>query len=393
MNILIVILTAGICFFALRFFVLRRSHLNLKRRFAEARAQLDKMTLEESVDEAKLSAILSSMVEGVLVVDKKGAIILMNPSLKKDFLVEMDPVGKKPLEVIRNVALQDLVENVLSSSQPRVVSQEIILVVPQERFFMVNSVPILRDSEMEGAVLVFHDISELKRLERIRQDFVANVSHELRTPLSSIKGYAETLLEGALEDKNNARDFVGIIHRDSERLSKLIDDILDLSKIESGKMRMSFGPVDLGEVARRTLSILENQAKAKNISIQLNMPEGLPFVRADETRLIQVLMNLTDNAIKYTPEGGRVAIVVSAEGGFVRVDVTDTGIGIPEKDLPRIFERFYRVDKARSREMGGTGLGLSIVKHIVSAHDGQVWVASNPGQGSTFSFTTPIVTP
>lgn len=393
MNIVLLILAVGLCYLSLRFFILRRAHLGLQSRFLEARAQLDRMALEESVDEAKLSAILSSMVEGVLVVDKKGAILLMNPSLKKDFFVETDPVGKKPLEVIRNVALQDLVENVLGSNEPRVISQEITLVVPQERFFMVNCVPILRDSEMEGAVLVFHDISELKRLERIRQDFVANVSHELRTPLSSIKGYAETLLEGALEDRSHARDFVDIIHRDSERLSKLIDDILDLSKIESGKMKMSFGPVDLGDAIRRTLAILDNQAKAKNIAIQLNVPEGLPLVRADETRLIQVLMNLTDNAIKYTPEDGRVTLSVVAEGGFVHVDVIDTGIGIPEKDLPRIFERFYRVDKARSREMGGTGLGLSIVKHIVSAHDGQIWVASVQGQGSTFSFTIPIVTP
>lgn len=392
MNIILVILTAGLCIVTLRFFVLRKAHRDLQKRLAQARAQLARMTLEESVDEAKLSAILSSMVEGVLVVDKKGAIVLMNPSLKKDFLVDADPVGKKPLEVIRNVALQDLVENVLGSVEPRVVSQEIALIVPQERFFMVNSVPILRDAQMEGAVLVFHDITELKRLERVRQDFVANVSHELRTPLSSIKGYAETLLEGGLEDKANARDFVDIIHRDSERLSNLIDDILDLSKIESGKMKMTFGPVDVADVLRRTLAVLENQAKAKNISVAADMPQGLPRVRADETRLIQVLMNLTDNAIKYTPEGGHVSITAAAEGGFVRVDVADTGIGIPEKDLPRIFERFYRVDKARSREMGGTGLGLSIVKHIVSAHDGQVWVASVQGQGTTFSFTIPIVT-
>jgi two-component system phosphate regulon sensor histidine kinase PhoR len=196
-------------------------------------------------------------------------------------------------------------------------------------------------------------------------------------------------LDGAIEDQDNAKDFIEIIYRDSERLAKLIDDLLDLSRIESGKMKMEFLPTDILRVIKRTVAVVDNQAKAKAISISLDLPPDLPKVLADENRLAQVILNLLDNAIKYTPDGGKVSISAFLKGGFVQVDVSDTGVGIPEKDLPRIFERFYRVDKARSRELGGTGLGLSIVKHIVQAHGGEVWVKSELGRGSTFSFTIP----
>jgi two-component system phosphate regulon sensor histidine kinase PhoR len=248
----------------------------------------------------------------------------------------------------------------------------------------------MRNNRLEGAILVFHDITELRRLEIIRQDFVANVSHELRTPISSIKGYAETLLEGALEDKDNAKEFISIIYHDSNRLAALINDLLDLSKIESGKMKMFFSASDPALLIKKAVMIMDNHAKARSITLKTEIPQNLPKIKADEARLSQVMINLLDNAIKYTPEQGTVVISAEVTNGTLQVDIADTGIGISDKDLPRIFERFYRVDKARSRELGGTGLGLSIVKHIVSAHGGVVWVKSELGLGSTFSFTIPL---
>jgi len=340
-------------------------------------------------ERAKLDLVLSSMFEGVIVTDSSEKIILMNPSLRKIFFVDTNPEGKKPLEVIRNTAVQDIVDKIIQGKQG-LATEEITVSVPEEKILKVNGVPIVRNNEFEGAILVFHDITELRRLEQIRQDFVANVSHELRTPISSIKGYAETLLEGALKDKDNAKEFISIIYQDSNRLANLINDLLDLSKIESGKMKMNFVPLDVASVTKRAVTVIENQAKVKSISFKLNLAPELPKIRADETRFSQVMINLLDNAIKYTPENGSVTVTAKVVNNSLQVDIKDTGIGISEKDLPRIFERFYRVDKARSRELGGTGLGLSIVKHIVQAHSGQVWVKSELGLGSTFSFTIPL---
>jgi PAS domain S-box-containing protein len=368
----------------------------LSRKFRELQSDLDKTEekLAEKIKssglgQAKLEAVVSSMAEGVLVVDKKGNIILMNPALRKILLIDSSPEGRRLLEVIRNATIQSILEKTLRG-QTSLVSEEISFISPEENTFKINSVPIIRDGDIEGAILVFHDITELRRLESIRQDFVANVSHELRSPLASIKGYAETLLRGALAEKDNAREFIEIIHQEGERLSKLINDLLDLSKIESGKMRMVFLPLELRPLVRRILGVLEKSAQEKSINIALDIPENLPRVMADETGICQVILNLLDNGIKYTASGGRVKISVSIKDKFVQIDVSDTGIGIPEKDLPRIFERFYRVDKAHSRELGGTGLGLSIVKHIVQAHGGGVWVKSELGLGSTFSFTIPL---
>ncbi|MFA5089440.1 MAG: ATP-binding protein [Candidatus Omnitrophota bacterium] len=342
-----------------------------------------------SSERAKLDLVLSSMFEGVIVTDDKEKIILMNPSLRKMFLVDTNPEGKKPLEVIRNTAVQDIVDRIIQGRQS-LATEEITISVPEAKILKVNGVPIVRNDKFEGAILVFHDITELRRLEQIRQDFVANVSHELRTPISSIKGYAETLLEGALEDKDNVKEFISIIYQDSDRLANLINDLLDLSKIESGKMKMNFVPLDPVSAIKRAVTVIENQAKAKSIALKLDLPLDLPRIKADETRFTQVMINLLDNAIKYSSEGGSATISVKVVNNALQIDISDTGIGISEKDLPRIFERFYRVDKARSRELGGTGLGLSIVKHIVSAHGSQVWVKSKLGLGSTFSFTIPL---
>ena len=341
-----------------------------------------------SSEKAKLEAVVSGMFEGVILTNERGEIVLANPSIYKLFMVHSSPEGKIPIEMVRSAVIQDIVDRVLKEKQ-RLTTKELIINVPEEKVIQINGVPVIEKGKLEGAILVFHDITELRRLERVRQDFVANVSHELRTPISSIKGYAETLLEGAINDKENAKDFVEIIYRDSERLAKLIDDILDLSRIESDKMKMALLPTDVESMLERSISIMAKQAKAKSIVIKLDPGAALPKILADEARISQVLINLLDNAIKYTKDAGSVTVSAREKDKYIQIDISDTGIGIPEEDIPRIFERFYRVDKARSRELGGTGLGLSIVKHIVQAHGGEVWVKSAVGQGSIFSFIIP----
>ncbi|MBN2482871.1 MAG: HAMP domain-containing protein [Candidatus Omnitrophica bacterium] len=339
---------------------------------------------------ARLKAVLLSMFEGVMVVDGDGSILLMNHTLQNLWSINSDPAGKKPLEVIRNIEIQEITDDVLQHKRA-VTTRELSIFIPQEKVLLVYATPVIRQRQIEGAVLVFHDVTELKRLERVRRDFVANVSHELRTPIASIKGYAETLLEGALQDKENAEDFVRIIYSDADRLAWLIDDILDLSKIESGKLKLDLKPCNIPPVLDRVVSGLKKYAEKNTITIEKDIPADIPAVLGDENRLAQVLLNLIDNAIKYNRKGGRIYIRARSQEKLVRIEVTDTGIGIPSSDVPRIFERFYRVDKARSRELGGTGLGLSIVKHIIVAHGGEVFVKSELGTGSTFSFTVPRV--
>jgi len=342
-----------------------------------------------SSEKAKLETILSSMFEGIMLTNERGEILLLNPSIRKLFFIDSSPEGRKPLEVIRNNAIQEIVDRVLHENR-EVITQEVSISIPEQKTIMINGVPVVKDNVIEGAVFVFHDITELKRLEEIRKDFVANVSHELRTPISSIKGYAETLLDGKVDNEDTVKEFLSIIYQDSNRLANLIDDLLDLSKIESGKMKLEFEPLEILPIVNRCVNVLGKSAKDKSLSVKLDIPTNLLKILGDHKRLSQVFLNLLDNAIKYTPEGGSITVNATSKEKIVQVDISDTGIGISEKDLPRIFERFYRVDKARSRELGGTGLGLSIVKHIIQAHNGQVWVQSTLGQGSTFSFTIPI---
>ena len=336
----------------------------------------------------RLEAIFSSMFDGIIVVNSKGDIVLINDTLRNLLQVKGNPTGKKPLEVIRNIEIQEIADDTLSSNKG-VTAREIQLLMPEERTLLVHATPVTRGDGPDGAVLVFHDITELRKLEKMRKDFVANVSHELRTPVSNIKGYAETLLDGALKDEKNAEEFVKIIYSDSERLSNLINDLLDLSKIESGKLPMAKKPCSIRAIAKTVIAQLRKQAEDKSVSVTIDIPNNINNVLSDEKRILQALFNLIDNAIKYTPGGGSVKVRAREEGKFVRTEVIDSGIGISEKDLPRIFERFYRVDKGRSRELGGTGLGLSIVKHIAQSHAGDVSVKSTLGQGSTFIFTIP----
>ncbi len=342
--------------------------------------------LEEN--KAKLEAVLLSMFDGVMVVDQRGKILLMNSALKDLLAVEHEAEGRKPLEVIRNVEIQEITDKVLETNSG-VESREIPVLLPEEKIIIVHGTPIFREEKIEGAVLVFHNVTEIRRLEKIRKDFIANVSHELRTPASSIKGFAETLSAGALEDKKSAKEFIKIIEENSDRLVRLIEDLLDLSKMESGKVDMNLNPCSLYPIIKKVVSQVEGQAKKKCISIETKINKDAAKILADEIFITQAFLNLIDNAVKYTDENGTVSITVQEEKEFIKINVKDNGIGIPEKDLPRVFERFYCVDKARSRKAGGTGLGLSIVRHVVEGHGGKVTVKSIFGQGSTFSVTIP----
>jgi two-component system phosphate regulon sensor histidine kinase PhoR len=363
--------------------------------------------LEESLDEMgrqlrmwlrgmqsesdKVRGILGAMIEGVVVISATGDVILMNRRAEEIFALapDTDYHGRPLIETCRDAELQDLLRETIATGV-QVSLREITLAGEAKRSLAVSVAPL---GDHTGFVLVFHDITEIKRLETMRRDFVANVSHELRTPLTAIRGYAETLLSGALDDPVRARSFLGVIDRHSERLSRLIDDLLTLSDLELGKSPVKREAVLLETLVDEVVEVLREKAERGSVRIVKSLPAGLPLLMGDGDRLQQVLINLADNAVKYTPAGGTVTIAAQSlpngDAPVVEVAVTDTGSGIPAEELPRLTERFYRVDKARSRELGGTGLGLAIVKHIVQAHGGKLHISSTVNVGTTVRFTVP----
>jgi two-component system phosphate regulon sensor histidine kinase PhoR len=355
---------------------------SLNRMAAQLRDSLERLSLES----ARREAILSSMVEGVLAVDQEMRIIFCNDSFARAIGASGSIRERTPLlEVVRDAGLLDMLSEVLISDKPR--KQRLELPAAEGRSFEVQAAP-LSASSRRGAIAVLHDITDLERLERVRKDFVANVSHELRTPLTAIRGYAETLLEGALEDPANNRRFLEIITAQAARLNNIASDLLVLSELESGrsaeKERLS-----VPSVLESALHTVESEARVREVQIICNSVQDVCVV-GSKIRLEQALVNLLDNAIKFNRPSGQVRIeVMRAADGQVRITVADTGIGIPSDDLSRIFERFYRVDKARSRAVGGTGLGLSIVKHVLERMNGKITVASELGRGSVFSITLP----
>ena len=345
--------------------------------------QMHKLTSEQQ----RLAAILRGMGEGVMVTDTQGAIILVNPAFRKQFGLPGEVEGRPLVEVCRHPDLLHAFEEQRESGDE--VTCE-ITIPATNLVLMAHWVPLSGEHGKRGTVAVFHDISDMKRIETMRRDFVANVSHELRTPVAVIKGYAETLLDGALDDSpERGRHFVSIIAGHAERLTNLINDILTLSKLEARDAALTLHPLDLCGTIRKARMLMEDHARTKGIRLNATCPESVPKVMTDQGQLEQVLLNLLDNAIKYTPDGGDIAIRTRQENKRVVIEVSDTGIGIPSKDLKRIFERFYRVDEGRSREQGGTGLGLAIVKHIVQLHGGEITVSSEAGKGSTFTVTLP----
>jgi two-component system phosphate regulon sensor histidine kinase PhoR len=335
----------------------------------------------------RLTVVLGTMTEGVVAIDNYGNVLFANHAARALLeFVTPEPVGRPLLEAIRNRQVHDTVQQGLSAREPRKIELEL---GGANRRTVEIHLRRLPGQPSPGALLVVHDVTELRRLENLRQEFVANVSHELKTPLTVIKAYAETLLEGAIEDKSHNRSFVRQIAEQAERLHQLILDLLSVARIESGHERFDFQPIALRELIDGCLKRYATHADAKLVQLCRDSDVDGLHVFADEEGLREILDNLVDNAIKYTPAGGSVKIACQPENGMVRIDVADTGIGIPPDHQSRIFERFYRVDKARSRELGGTGLGLSIVKHLVSAFGGTVVVRSEVNRGTTFTVRLP----
>lgn len=356
-------------------------------------------------EQSRLAALLDSVTAGILVVDQQGRVVLANRALAEFFGLQTPLQGKRHPEVARNAQAQEAID--LALSQGRAETRELSL--PGGLHLEVQAVPIRRDGERQGAVAVFYDLTRMRLLERMRKDFVANVSHELRTPLTAIKGCAETLADGALEDLQTATRFVKIIDDHACRLTRLLDDLLNLARLESDQLEVQKESCKLRGLVESCLSTVAQNAAAKDLKVEVEIAPQLS-AWCDRRLVEQGLINLLDNAVKYTPEGGKVRVwagemarlspakgtgeraeILPGQGGGDRiaVAVSDTGIGIPAADLKRVFERFYRVDKGRSRAQGGTGLGLSIVRHVVEVHGEQLWVVSALGQGTTFGFTLP----
>ena len=341
---------------------------------------------ELSRDKSRLAAVLDQMAEGVGAVDADGRVLLVNPALSR--LLGIDAAqarGRGHLESLRHHGLAELIGEVLRGG--RAAARELRRFSPEELVFDVHAAPLTQEGRPAGALVVLHDITRLRHLEQMRRDFVANVSHELRTPLSSIKGFAETLREGALEDSVNRLGFVKTIEEQAEHLTKLVDDLLDLSAVESGHRPPAMQAVALSPLLLAAARDAAPAAAERRVRVNVRSAAALSPALADAAHVRQILANLIDNAVKYNEPDGLVELAASAGDGEMIVSVRDTGMGIPETDLPRVFERFYRVDKARSREAGGTGLGLAIVKHLVEAQGGRVWVESRQPGGSTFYFS------
>jgi two-component system, OmpR family, phosphate regulon sensor histidine kinase PhoR len=351
-------------------------------------SRLDR-TIHTLTEERNLSAaILGSMVEGVAVVNASERLVFANPGFAEILGLDVPPTpGSKLLEVVRQAELIQAVREILGGETR--VQSEIVTGTLRQHFFAAT-VAAVRAGDTTGAVVVLHDITELRKLERVRRDFVANVSHEFRTPLTAIQGFAETLLGGAIDDPQNRTRFLEIILEHSRRLARLTEDLLMLSKMDAERLELEIHAINVRQLIEGCVETSQHRATEKQLQVSMSTPASLPEIAGDRRRIAEVLQNLLDNAVQYTLPGGKIVLSAAAKGHEVVLTVADTGIGIPRADQPRIFERFYRVDVARSREAGGTGLGLSIAKHLVEAHGGRLWVESEVGQGSKFHFSVPI---
>jgi two-component system, OmpR family, phosphate regulon sensor histidine kinase PhoR len=388
--VLVALLAAAVVILILR--SIRRERRLLQEQIEDRQAyatKLGEIQRQSMVQaQAQQRALFDSMVDGVVLLDMDGRIQLANDALRDLLHLSDDVQGQTLIEAFRLPALATLAERL--RTEKSVLGVELELPGPAARTMEVNASAIHdKEGRHRGAIIVVHDLTQLKRLEHTRQEFVANVSHELRTPLSLIKGFVETLRAGAMDEPEQAKQFLEIIQKHTDRLTYLIEDLLTISRLEGGKVTLNLQPVTLRDVAERVIESLRSKASEKEVRVDNLLPKHLS-ASADVDRLEQVLVNLVDNAIKYGRHQGEVRLGGSQKSRKeVELWVQDDGPGIAPESQVRIFERFYRVDRARSRETGGTGLGLAIVKHIVLAHGGSVWVNSKPGQGASFHFTLP----
>jgi len=332
-------------------------------------------------ERARLATVLEQMTDGVLIADSQGIVQFANPAAGRLFQTS-DPVSRSIVEVVRH---HQLVEAWRRCQQTRQLQSESVELPTRHQFLQLVVIP---DQHSSGSLLLAQDLTRIRRLETMRRDFISNLSHELRTPLASLKALAETLQDGALEDPPAARHFIDQIQIEVDALTQMVTELLELSRIESGRLSLDLQPVAVCELLDAASRRMMLQAKRAGLSLRVECADDLPKVKIDLQRLEQVLVNLIHNAVKYTRAGGEIVLLADAGNGSVRFAVRDTGIGIPADDIPRIFERFYRVDKSRTGS--GTGLGLSIAKHIVEAHEGKIWAESVEGQGSTFYFSIPL---
>ena len=343
-------------------------------------ATIRNMVRDLSGERNKLSAVLNTMADGVVVLEPNGTVVLMNQAAQWLLGIRTtDPVGIRLVERVRDSELIEVITVALESGQPRHGELEML---HRGSFVSVIATPLSGDGS-EGVLLMLHDLSNLRQIETTRREFVSNVSHELRSPLASIKALTESLQDGALDEPEVAADFMERIQKDVARMGSLVDDLLALSRLESGQTPLNLGPLDIRALAEDLVESFST--RSNGVRIDQAMPADLPLVTGDEGMVRQVLVNLLENALKFTPDGGRIGVGAVAGEQFVEVRVKDTGAGIPPEHLPHVFERFYKVDRARRD--GGTGLGLAIVKHIVQVHGGDVGVESREGAGSTFTFT------
>jgi len=340
-------------------------------------------------ESSKLVAAFASMTEGVMILDAADRIEVINQAMSNISATQYgDVTGKTLMEAFRNADLQNAFLKFKETRE--LISQEITLESLRPVMLTVSISGVKGNTDNEKTMVVFHDVTNLKKLERVKVDFVANVTHEIRTPLTAILGYLETIRDGTIDNPEEARKFIDIILKHARRLNRLVEDLLTISKIELGEIKFHFENVSLADAVSNVITLMEPAARLKNIEIANLVPEKLSLIKADKDRLAQIFVNILDNAVKFTPEKGKVSITAEETDRSVVIRVSDTGIGIPREEIERLGERFYRVDKNRSRELGGTGLGLSIVKHLMIAHGGKMEIAGQLGQGARVSLFFPL---
>ncbi len=357
----------------------------LARSFNQMSLRLTEMMETITEDRARLAGILDNIVDGVIMTDTEGKVVLANKAIEKIFHIKNEDLISMPLiEILRDHEISELMELCLDSNREQVAQFESELF---KRFLRAIAVP-LKGRKIKGTLILFQDLTEVRNLQTMRRELIGNISHEFRTPLAGIKAMVETLQDGAIDEKDTAIDFLLRIDSEVDRLTQMVSELTELSKIETGEAELKLELLDIRRLANEVVSQLSPQAERKQLSILKNFAEDLPAIRADRERIRQVIINLLHNAIKFTEPGGSITIRVTTDRDALTIDITDTGIGIASDDLPHIFERFYKADRARTG--GGTGIGLAIARHVIEAHGGSIHALSQPGKGSTFSFSLPV---